>query len=150
MKRRPLYSRVLRTSLVLSLAAAVLPVHAFAAIPALGYQEGEKSAPQEGSGTGEATYRHGEGASDPKIISQVDPEYTDKARKAKLSGSCRLSLIVETDGRPSNIRVTQSLGMGLDEKAIDAVKKWRFQPAMKDGHPVRYGPLEIEVTFRVR
>jgi TonB family protein len=150
MQRTRLFSRILRTSVVLSLTAAVLPIHAFAAIPALVYQAEAKPRSQEGSGTSEATYRHGEGASDPKVISQVDPEYTDKARKAKLSGTCRLSLIVEPDGKPSNIRVSGSLGMGLDEKAIEAVKKWRFQPAMKDGHPVRYGPLEIEVTFRVR
>ena len=148
MERRLLCYRILRTSLVLCLAAALVPTQGLVAIPALAYQE--KPASQADGGTGEATYRHGEGASDPKVISQVDPEYTDKARKAKLSGSCRLSLIVETDGKPSNIRVSQSLGMGLDEKAIEAVKKWRFQPAMKDGHPVRYGPLEIEVTFRVR
>ena len=90
-----------------------------------------------------------EKASNPTVISQVAPEYSEKARKAKLQGFCVLSLIVEPDGTPSNIRVSRSLGMGLDEKAIEAVKKWRFQPSMKDGHPVRFGPVEIDVHFRL-
>ncbi|MGA9978456.1 MAG: energy transducer TonB [Candidatus Sulfotelmatobacter sp.] len=102
-----------------------------------------------GGGTGGGTYRRGEGASDPAIISQVDPEFSEEARKAKFQGLCVLSIIVEPDGTPSNIRVSESLGMGLDEKAIEAVKKWRFRPSMKDGHPVRYGPVEVDVDFHL-
>jgi TonB family protein len=102
-----------------------------------------------GGGTGGGTYHRGEGASDPAIISQVDPEFSEEARKAKFQGLCVLSIIVEPDGTPSNIRVSSSLGMGLDEKAIEAVKKWRFRPSMKDGHPVRYGPVEVDVDFHL-
>jgi TonB family protein len=91
----------------------------------------------------------GEVASDPKVISQVDPEFSEQARKAKFQGLCALSIFVEPDGTPSNIRVTSSLGMGLDEKAIEAVKKWRFQPSIKDGHPARYGPVEVDVDFHL-
>jgi TonB family protein len=60
-----------------------------------------------------------------------------------------LNIVVEPDGTPSNIHVTSKLGMGLDEKAIEAVKKWRFQPSMKDGHPVRYGPVEVDMDFHL-
>jgi TonB family protein len=91
----------------------------------------------------------GEVASDPRVISQVDPEFSEQARKAKFQGLCVLSIIVEPDGTPSNIRVSSSLGMGLDEKAIEAVKKWRFQPSIKDGHPARYGPVEVDVDFHL-
>jgi TonB family protein len=103
----------------------------------------------EGGGTGGGLYHRGEGASDPAIISQVDPEFSEEARKAKFQGLCVLSIVVEPDGTPSNIRVSSSLGMGLDEKAIEAVKKWRFRPSMKDGHPVRYGPVEVDVDFHL-
>jgi TonB family protein len=97
----------------------------------------------------EGVYHRGEGASEPAMISQVDPIYSEKARKAKFQGICVLSIIVEPDGTPSNIRVSKGLGMGLDEKAIEAVKQWRFRPSMKDGHPVRYGPVEVDVDFHL-
>jgi len=105
--------------------------------------------PEESAETGGKLYHGGEGVSDPKVISQVDPEFAEKARRAGFQGLCVLSIIVETDGTPSNIRVTSKLGMGLDEKAIEAVKKWRFRPAMKDGLPVRYGPVEIDIAFHL-
>jgi TonB family protein len=110
----------------------------------------EESSGASGAGRGPiTTYHRGEGASDPRIISQVDPEFSEKARKANYQGLCVLSLIVEPDGTPSNIRVVSKLGMGLDEKAVEAVKQWRFLPSMKDGHPVRYGPVEVDVDFHL-
>jgi TonB family protein len=111
---------------------------------------GPSSKPEENGGPGEKPlYHRGEGASDPRLISQVDPEYTEKARKAGFQGLCVLGIVVEPDGKPSNIQVISKLGMGLDEKAIEAVKQWRFQPSMKDGHPVRYGPVEVDVDFHL-
>ena len=77
-----------------------------------------------------------------------EPEFSEEARKAKYQGVCTLGLIVGADGRPSNIRVLSSLGMGLDEKAIEAVKNWKFEPAMKDGHPVRV-EIAVEVDFHL-
>jgi protein TonB len=115
----------------------------------VGPGEGGGFGPGRGGGTGGDTYHRGEGASDPAIISQVDPEFSEEARKAKFQGLCVLSIIVEPDGTPSNIRVSSSLGMGLDEKAIEAVKKWKFRPSMKDGRPVRYGPVEVDVDFHL-
>jgi periplasmic protein TonB len=105
--------------------------------------------PGHGGGTGDGAYHRGQGASDPSVLSQVDPEFSEEARKAKFQGLCVLTIIVEADGTPSNIRVRGGLGMGLDEKAIEAVKKWRFRPSMKNGHPVRYGPVEVDVDFHL-
>jgi protein TonB len=105
--------------------------------------------PGNGGGTGGDSYHRGQGASDPSVLSQVDPEFSEEARKAKFQGLCVLTIIVEADGTPSNIRVRGGLGMGLDEKAIEAVKKWRFRPSMKNGHPVRYGPVEVDVDFHL-
>jgi len=104
--------------------------------------------PGEGGGTGGGVFHVGGGVSAPRAIYQPEPEFSEEARKAKYQGVCTLELVVGTDGRPSNIRVASSLGMGLDEKAIEAVKNWRFEPAMKDGHPVRV-EIAVEVDFHL-
>jgi TonB family protein len=106
------------------------------------------SADPEGGGVIGTVYRVGGGVSAPRLIHRVDPEYAEKARRAKLSGAVVLLLVVDTEGRARNIHVARSLGMGLDEKAIEAVKKWRFTPAMKDGLPVQVR-VEVEVNFRL-
>jgi TonB family protein len=90
-------------------------------------------------------FRVGGGVSAPRVLYMHDPEYTDEARREKVDGTCTLVLIVGPDGLPRNMRVVQSLGMGLDEKAIEAVKQWRFLPAMKDGQPVA---VEISVLVQ--
>jgi protein TonB len=115
----------------------------------IGPGDGPGYGPGRDGGIGGDTYHRGQGASDPRVLSQVDPEFSEEARKAKFQGLCVLSLIIEADGTPSNIRVRDSLGMGLDEKAIEAVRKWRFQPSMKNGRPVRYGPVEVDVDFHL-
>jgi periplasmic protein TonB len=104
--------------------------------------------PGEGGGTGGGIFHVGGGVSPPRAIYQPEPEFSEEARKAKYQGVCTLGLIVGTDGRPTNIRVLNSLGMGLDEKAIEAVKNWKFEPAMKDGHPVRV-EIAVEVDFHL-
>src|SRR5579863_1507718 len=104
--------------------------------------------PGEGGGTGGGVFHVGGGVSPPRQIFAPEPEFSEEARKAKYQGVCTLGLIVGTDGRPSNIRVLSSLGMGLDEKAIEAVKNWKFEPAMKDGHPVRV-EIAVEVDFHL-
>jgi protein TonB len=76
------------------------------------------------------------GVTAPRPIYDPDPEYSDAARRAKYQGSVLLWLVVAPNGRPRNIRVQRSLGMGLDEKAIEAVSQWRFQPATLNGQPV--------------
>jgi len=114
----------------------------------VGSGKGPGFGPGEGGGVGGGVFHVGGGVSPPRTIFAPEPEFSEEARKAKYQGVCTLGLIVGTDGRPSNIRVLSSLGMGLDEKAIEAVKTWRFEPAMKDGHPVRV-EIAVEVDFHL-
>lgn len=85
----------------------------------------------------------------PKVISKVEPDYTDDARNAKIEGPVVLSLIVDAQGHAQKIRVTKSLDRGMDQQAIAAIEKWRFAPGVKDGKPVRAAAI-IEVNFRLR
>ncbi len=114
----------------------------------IGSGKGPGFGPGEGGGVGGGIFRVGNGVSPPVPIFKPEPEFSDEARKAKYQGVCTLGLIVGADGKPYEIHVVGSLGMGLDEKAIEAVKNWKFQPAMKDGHPVAV-PIALEVTFHL-
>ncbi len=104
--------------------------------------------PGHGGGTGGGAFRVGGGVSAPKVVFSPDPEYSEEARKAKYQGTCVLWLVVGPDGKPRDIRVQRTLGLGLDEKAIEAVKTWRFEPALKDGKPVAV-QINVEVSFRL-
>jgi len=104
--------------------------------------------PGHGGGYGDGAYRVGGGVSAPKVVYDPDPEYSEEARKAKFQGTVVLWLVVSPDGKPQQIRVTRALGMGLDEKAIEAVRQWRFEPAKKDGQPVPV-QINVEVNFRL-
>jgi TonB family protein len=92
--------------------------------------------------------RIGPGMTPPIPFYSPQPDYSDEASKAKFQGTVRLSLVVDQSGQPTNIRVITPLGLGLDQKAIEAVEKWRFKPGMKDGQPV---PVQasVEVNFRL-
>ena len=98
-------------------------------------------------GNSEGVYRVGGGVSAPALIHKVDPEYSEAARAAHHEGTAILYVEVGPDGTATNIRVVRSLGMGLDEKAIEGVKQWKFKPGQKDGHPVAVAAT-IEVNFR--
>jgi TonB family protein len=104
--------------------------------------------PGHAGGYGGGAYRVGGGVSAPRVVYDPDPEYSEEARKAKYQGTVTLWLVVSAEGKPYDIRVQRSLGMGLDEKAIEAVKQWRFEPARKDGHPVPV-MINVEVNFRL-
>jgi TonB family protein len=84
----------------------------------------------------------------PRAVYSPAPEYSEPARKAKYQGTCILGLIVGADGTPLSVWITRPLGLGLDEKAIEAVQKWRFDPATKDGEPMAV-LLNVEVSFRL-
>jgi len=114
----------------------------------VGSGEGPGVGPGRGGGIGGGVFHVGGGVSAPKVLFQPDPEYSEEARKAKFQGTCVLSLIVGPDGRPRDVRIARSLGLGLDEKAIEAVKNWRFEPAVKDGKPVAVA-ISVEVDFRL-
>ncbi len=84
----------------------------------------------------------------PKCIECPPAQLSDEARKAKFGGMVQLQIVIQADGRPTNIVVVKRLGKGLDEKAVEAVRGWRFQPAYRDGKPVPV-IVNIEVTFRL-
>jgi TonB family protein len=98
--------------------------------------------------TSGGVYRIGGGVSPPRPIYAPDPDYADEARRERIQGTCFLWLVVSAEGLPRDIRVKQPLGHGLDEKAIEAVKRWRFEPAQKDGKPVAV-MINVEVTFHL-
>jgi bla regulator protein blaR1 len=89
------------------------------------------------------------GMTAPKVLSMIQPDYTQEAKDAKIQGTVRLSVEVDTDGRAKNITVTTPLGAGLDQNAIGAVAAWRFEPGKKDGVPVKV-LATIEVNFRLQ
>jgi protein TonB len=84
----------------------------------------------------------------PAVIGKVDPDYTKEATDAKVEGSVILSLLVGIDGVPSRIEVIRGLGKGLDEKAIECLRKWRFRPAENGGMPVPEKAV-VEMVFRM-
>src|ERR1700734_855835 len=114
----------------------------------VGSGDGRGLGPGEGMGTGGGVFRPGRGVTPPRPIYSPDPEFSEEARKAKYQGTCTLMIVVATDGHPINIRVVNSLGMGLDEKAIETVRTWRFEPGQKDGHPVNV-EMAVEVDFHL-
>src|ERR1035441_9265607 len=87
-------------------------------------------------------------SSAPALIHKVEPEYSEEARKSKLEGTVLLKVEITPEGKATNIKVLHALGMGLDEKAVECVTKWRFKPGMKDGEPVTLD-AQIEVNFRL-
>jgi len=114
----------------------------------IGSGKGAGFGPGEGGGVGGGAYSIGGGVSPPSVLYRVDPEYSEEARKAKYSGTVVLYIEVDTSGHASNVRVLKAIGLGLDEKAIEAVNKWRFKPGLKDGKPVKVR-AQIEVNFRL-
>ena len=114
----------------------------------VGSGEGPGLGPGRGGGIGGGVYKVGGGVSAPRAIFSPDPEYSEEARKAKYQGTVILWVIVGPDGRPRDVRIARTLGMGLDEKAIEAVRTWKFTPAMKDGQPVAV-QINVEVNFRL-
>jgi protein TonB len=92
--------------------------------------------------------RGGAGISQPSVIQKVEPEYTDAARAAGTQGRVILEILIHEDGTSEVIRVARSLDPGLDEKAVECARGYRFKPAMKDGMPVSIRAT-LEITFRL-
>lgn len=114
----------------------------------VGSGKGPGVGPGEGGGFGGGT-PGGRGQITPAaLVWKVEPEYTDEARKARVSGMVAIVAEIGVDGRAHNLRVTSSLGLGLDEKAIEAVRRWKFRPGYRDGVPVATSAL-IQVTFHL-
>ncbi len=114
----------------------------------VGSGRGPGYGPGSGGNMGGGAYRIGGGVSPPSVILKVEPEYSEEARKAKFQGTVILFVVVDKDGNPRELKVIRPLGLGLDQKAIEAVEKWKFKPGMKDGKPVAV-QATIEVNFRL-
>jgi TonB family protein len=114
----------------------------------VGVGAGPGVGPGHGGGIGGGAFHIGGGVTAPKVIYDPEPEYSEEARKAKYQGTVVLSLVVGPDGVPRDISVSRSLGLGLDEKAVETVKTWRFDPGKKDGKPVAVY-ASVEVVFHL-
>ena len=114
----------------------------------VGSGDGPGVGPGYAGGIGGGVFHVGGGVTAPRALYQPDPEYSEEARRAKFQGTVVLDVTIGQDGRPRDLRIARSLGMGLDEKAVDAVRLWKFVPATKDGHPVAVR-VAIEVAFRL-
>jgi TonB family protein len=97
----------------------------------------------------DGVYKTGDGISAPKLIYKIDPSYTDVATAGKIAGTVTLQIVVGTDGLAHDIHVISGIGSGLDEQAVKAIEQWRFDPAIKEGEPVKVRAM-IEVNFRLK
>jgi TonB family protein len=100
------------------------------------------------AGDSQQIYHVGGDVSAPTLVFAPDPEYTDQARRAKYQGVCVISTVVDAQGNPTRVQVLRQLGMGLDKKAVEAVKQYKFKPGTRLGNPVAVA-VKIEVNFRL-
>ncbi len=114
----------------------------------IGAGRGSGVGPGSGGGYGGGIMSVGGGVSAPILIHSAEPEFTQEARAASFQGGVSIQLIVDSQGNPQNVHVTRHLGMGLDDKAVEAVRQYRFRPAMYQGHPVAV-QMVIEVDFHL-
>jgi protein TonB len=114
----------------------------------IGAGHGTGAGPGSGGGYGGGIMSVGGGVSAPLVVRSVEPEFTQEARAANFQGAVSIQLIVDSQGNPQNIHLVRHLGMGLDEKAIEAVRQYKFKPAMYQGHPVAV-QIVINVDFRL-
>ncbi len=115
----------------------------------MGSGNGNGYGPGSGGNTGGGVYQVGGGVSAPVPLNSVEAEFSDEARRAKYQGVCLITLIVDAQGNPQNPRVSRALGMGLDEKALEAVRKYKFKPAYKQGKGAVPVMITVEVNFRL-
>jgi TonB family protein len=115
----------------------------------LGSGNGIGYGPGSGWNTGGGLAQVGGRVSAPVPLFQPEAEFSDEARRAKYQGVCLVGLIVDAQGNPQNVHIVRPLGMGLDEKAMEAVRKYKFKPAMRDGKTPVAVPVNVEVNFRL-
>jgi TonB family protein len=102
-----------------------------------------------GGGTGGGPYRPGSGIDPPRLLREVKAEYTEEARRRGLTGGVDLEIVIKRDGTVGDVTVLKGLGGGLDQRAIAAVKQWRFSPARRKGEAVDV-IVEVTVEFTLR
>jgi TonB family protein len=115
----------------------------------LGEGEGPGVGPGSGGGTGGGPYRPGSGIEAPQLLREVKPDYTEEARRRGIEGDVLLEIVVRRDGSVGDVRILERLGAGLDERAVGAVRQWRFSPARRLGAPVDV-VVEVAVEFKLR
>jgi periplasmic protein TonB len=114
----------------------------------LGMGHGVGAGPGSGGGFGGGLHSVGGGVSAPTLIHSVEPQFTEEARQANYQGSVSIQLIVDAQGNPQNVHVTRHANYGLDEKAVEAVRQYKFRPSMYEGHPVAV-QIVIDVDFHL-
>jgi protein TonB len=114
----------------------------------IGSGSGNGIGPGSGGNTGGGFLHVGGSVRPPTVLIQPDPEYSEEARKAKFSGNVQVYVIVDAKGNPTHVRVVRGVGMGLDEKAAEAVRQYKFKPATQDGKPVAVD-MYVEVNFQI-
>lgn len=115
----------------------------------LGEGQGSGIGPGSGGGTGGGPYQPGSGIEPPSLLREVKPLYTEEARRRSVEGDVVLEIVVRRDGSVGDVHVLHTLGAGLEQKAIDAVRQWRFGPARRQGSPVDV-IVEVSVGFKLR
>jgi TonB family protein len=115
----------------------------------LGPGNGNGVGPGSGGGTGGGPYRPGSGIEAPQLLREVKADYTEDARQRGLSGDVVLEIVVRRDGSVGDIKILQGLGGGLNDRAVQAVRQWRFAPARRQGAAVDV-IVEVAVEFKLR
>ena len=115
----------------------------------IGEGEGSGLGAGSGGGTGGGPYRPGSGISAPAIIREVKPDYTEEGRRRAIEGDVVLEIVVRADGSVGNVKLLQGLGAGLDQRAMEAVREWKFSPARRYGTPVDV-IVEVAMEFKLR
>src|ERR1035437_9534324 len=113
-----------------------------------GSGRGPRAGPGRDGGIASAQSGFQGSLTDPVLLWKAEPEYSDEARKAKLQGSVIMRVEIDARGQVQNIAVSQGLGLGLDDRAIEAVRQWKFRAGTRNGKPVPTNAL-IQVTFRL-
>ena len=115
----------------------------------LGEGDGTGIGPGSGGGTGGGPYRPGSGIEPPRLLREVKADYTEDARQRGLSGEVVMEIVVRRDGSVGDVKILQGLGGGLNDRAVQAVRQWRFAPAQRQGAVVDV-MVEVSVEFRLR
>ena len=115
----------------------------------LGEGDGSGVGPGSGGGTGGGPYRPGSGIEAPRLLREVRADYTEDARQRGIAGDVVMEIVVRRDGSVGEVRMLQGLPAGLSERAVQAVRQWRFAPARRQGVPVDV-IVEVSVEFKLR
>jgi TonB family protein len=115
----------------------------------IGEGRGSGIGPGSGGGTGGGPFRPGSGIEPPRLLKEVKPDYPDDARRRGVEGEVEMEIVVRRDGSVGDVRILKGLASALNDRAVQAVRQWRFSPARRQGTPVDV-IVEVSVEFRMR